>query len=253
MMRLYRALLRLYPASFRMEYGDEMEAVFARTYTDATPLGRIGLLLTAVADEVLNALAVHWAILRQDLRYTARTLNRGRGFALTAILVTALGVGANTAAFSVADFVMLRPLAFADPDALVRICEGPREGGGWGCMNQLSPANYRDLQTTSSSFEAMGAFAGDAVNVVGAGEPLRVAITRVGPEVLPLLGVKPVMGRVFEARDAGARRVIISFGLWQSQFGGDSGVLGRTIRLSGADHSVIGVMPRAFFFPDRDV
>ena len=101
--------------------------------------------------------------------------NRARGFALTAILVTALGVGANTAAFSVADFVLLRPLPFADPDALVRLCEGPRTGGGWGCMNELSPANYRDFKALSSSFEAMGAFTGSAVNLVGIGEPRRLA------------------------------------------------------------------------------
>jgi hypothetical protein len=177
MIRFYRALLHLYPASFRMEYGDEMVAVFAQPYADATPLGRVGLFLTAAGDEVRNALAVHWAILIQDLRYTARTLNRSRGFAVTAILVTALGVGANTAAFSVADFVLLRPLAFADSDTLVRLCEGPRTGGGWRCMNQLSRANYRDFKTMSSSFEAMGAFADDAVNLVGGGEPRRLAIT----------------------------------------------------------------------------
>jgi hypothetical protein len=91
----------------------------------------------------------HWDILKQDLRYTARTLSRARGFAATAILVTAIGVGANTAAVSVADFVLLRPLPFRAADRLVQVCEGPREGGGWGCMNQLSPANYRDLKTMS--------------------------------------------------------------------------------------------------------
>ena len=99
----------------------------------------------------MKTLAAQWDFLRQDLRYTVRTLNRGRGFALTAILVTALGVGANTAAFSVADFVLLRSLPFADPDALVRLCEGPRTGGGWGCMNELSPANYRDWKTSDYS------------------------------------------------------------------------------------------------------
>jgi hypothetical protein len=104
MIRLYRVLLHLYPSSFRFEYGDAMLAAFADVYDAATPLERVGLILRIVADEVVNALAVHWAILIQDLRYTARTLNRARGFALTAIVVTALGVGANTAAFSVADF-----------------------------------------------------------------------------------------------------------------------------------------------------
>ena len=252
MIRFYRALLRLYPASFRIEYGDEMMAAFARSYADATPAGRIGLLLTAGRD-VLNALAVHRAILLQDLRYTARTLNRARGFALTAILVTALGVGATTAAFSVADFVLYRPLPFADPDTLVRLCEGPRTGGGWGCMNQLSPANYRDLKAMSSSFEAMGAFAGDAVNLIGVGEPRRLEVARVTSEVLPLLGVKPALGRVFESSAESGRAVLVSDGLWQSQFGSDPAVLGRTVTLDGEPHTIIGVMPRGFYFPHRNI
>jgi len=200
----------------------------------------------------MDALAAHWDILKQDLRYTARTLNRARGFALTAILVTALGVGANTAAFSVADFVLLRSLPFPDPDTLVRLCEGPRTGGGWGCMNQLSPANYRDLEAMSSSFDAMGAFANDAVNLVGGGEPRRLEITAVTPEVLPLLGVKPAFGRVFEPGHEDASAVVVSHGLWQSQFGGDPAVLGRTINLNGAPYTIIGVMPPTFYFPSRD-
>jgi predicted permease len=198
------------------------------------------------------AIASHFDILKQDLRYTARTLGRARGFALTAILLTALGVGANTAAFSVADFVLLRPLPFPGSDALVRLCEGPREGGGWGCMNQLSPANYRDLKGMSSSFEAMGAFTGGTVNLVGGGEPRRLGTSQVTPEVLNVLGVKPVLGRVFESGwpdDASA--AVISYGLWQSQFGGSPGVLGQKVNLSGAPFTIIGVMPGSFYFPDR--
>ena len=201
----------------------------------------------------MNAPAIHWDILKQDLRYTCRTLNRTRGFALTAILVTALGVGANTAAFSVADFVLFRPLPFADPDALVRVCEGPRTGGGWGCMNELSPANYRDFKALNSSFGAMGAFTGSAVNLVGIGEPLRLATTLVSPDVLPLLGVTPAFGRVFDAREADRGAAVISDGLWHSQFGADPSVLGRTIRLDGVVHTIIGVMPRGFYFPTREV
>src|SRR4029079_19547970 len=125
------------------------------------------------------------------LRYAVRTLTRARGFSLTAILVTALGVGANTAAFSVADFVLFRPLPFPDADRVLRMCEGPRQGGGWGCMNQLSPANYRDLKTSSTSFQDMGAFTGDSLNLVGAGQPLRLSVAAVTAEGLAVLGVKP--------------------------------------------------------------
>jgi predicted permease len=198
--------------------------------------------------------AAHWDILKQDLRYTVRTLTRARGFALTTILVTALGVGANTAAFSVADFVLLRPLPFPDADRLVRLCEGPRRGGGWGCMNQLSPANYRDLKQMSTSFQQMGAFASDAVNLVGGGEPRRLAIAPVTPEVLPLLGVAPALGRVFESGgERDLRAAVISYGLWQSQFGARADVLGQAVSLNGVPHTIIGVMPAAFYFPTRDV
>jgi len=198
------------------------------------------------------AVADRLDVLTQDLRYTARTLSRGRGFALTAIAVIALGVGATTAAFSVADFVLFRPLPFPDADRLVRLCEGPRTGAGWGCMNQLSPANYRDFKTMSSSMEAIGAFVEDAINLADGREPLRLAIARVTPEVLPLLDVRPTMGRVFEAGD-GSDTVVIGHGLWQSQFGGEASVLGRTVRVNGSPYTVIGVMPAAFYFPARDV
>jgi putative ABC transport system permease protein len=251
MIRFYRALLRLYPASFRMEYGDEMTEVFAQSWAQATALGKLGVILRASTDELLNAVAVHWAILIQDLRYTARTLNRARGFALTAVLVIALGVGANTAAFSVADFVLLRPLPFPEPESLARLCEGPREGGGWGCMNQLSPLNYRDFRAMSTSFQAMGAFAGETMNLVGVGEPRRLSITPVTPEVLPVLGVQPALGRVFDGSPQDERAVVISHGLWQSQFAADPAVIGRTVQLNGTPYTIIGVMPAGFYFPDR--
>jgi putative ABC transport system permease protein len=252
-MRIYRLLLYLYPASFRADYGDDMEAIFRMHLRDAPSGTRVRLWFGVLSEVIMNAPAVHWDILKQDLRYTARTLNRARGFALTAIVVTALGVGANTAAFSVADFVLLRPLPFADPDGLVRVCEGPRTGGGWGCMNELSPANYRDFKTLNASFEDMGAFTGAGVNLVGNGEPRRLEIAPVTREVLPVLGVNPALGRVFDTREDDRSAVVISFGLWQSQFGGDSSVLGQTVHLDGVPHTIIGVMPRGFYFPTRNV
>jgi predicted permease len=252
-MRIYRLLLYLYPASFRADYGEEMAAIFRRHWRGARGAARLALWFAVIQEVVMNAPAAHWDILKQDVRYTVRTLKRARGFALTAILVTALGVGANTAAFSVADFVLLRPLPFADPDRLVRLCEGPRGGGGWGCLNELSPANYRDFKGLSSSFAALGVFTTSAVNLVGIGEPRRLEVTPVTAEVLPLLGVSPTLGRVFDARQDDRDAAVISYGLWQSQFGGDPSVLGRTVRLDGAARTIIGVMPRDFYFPTRGV
>src|SRR6185295_16241222 len=121
-------------------------------------------------------------------------------------------------------------------DALIRLCWGPRTGGGWGCMNQLSPANYRDYKTLTSSFKEMGAFYGDAANLVGTSEPQRISLAWVTSEVLPLLGVTPLLGRGFDSTGAGggdAQAVILSYSLWQTQFGGDPGVLGRSVNLQG--------------------
>ena len=205
---------------------------------------------------MLNALFAQWAILRQDLRYTARTMSRSRGFVATVVLVTALGVGANTATFSVADFVLLRPLPFPEPGAIVRLCEGPREGGGWGCMNELSPANYRDVAATTTKVRGWGAFTGTEVNLVGIGEPVRIPATIISAEVLPLLGVRPMLGRVFDTAGAGQGNegsVVLGYGLWQSQFGGDPNIVGKTIRLDDTARVVIGVMPAGFHFPTPNV
>jgi predicted permease len=252
MTAFYRALLRLYPTSFRLEYASEL----TRTYEERVrERGAVGATFAAIVDVVPNAIAAHWAILVQDLHYTARALRGSRGFALATILVTALGVGANTATFSVADFVLVRPLPFPNPDAVVRLCEGPRTGGGWGCMNQMSPAVYRDVLTKARSFEALGAFTGASVNLVGSGEPARVPAVNVTPNVLSLLGVAPMAGRVFDPSraEADAQTVVIGYGLWQSQLGGDAQVIGKTLNLDGQQYVVIGVMPAHFRFPTEDV
>ncbi len=251
-MRFYRALLYLYPASFRVDYGEELAAIFRIRLRESRGVARVALWLAVIQEVIVNAAAVHWDILKQDVRYAVRTLNRSRGFTLTAIVIIALGVGANTAAFSVADFVLLRPLPFPEPDTLVRLCEGPRTGGGWGCNNQLSPANYRDLKAMSSSFAEMGAFASDSVNLVGGGEPRRLAMTLVTREVLPLLGPSPMMGRVFGPSGHELDEAIISYGLWQSQFGGNAAILGQKINLNGRPYTIIGVMPSTFYFPTRE-
>jgi predicted permease len=254
-MRFYSALLRLYPASFRAEYGGEMRAILgARLRETPGTLSRLMLWIETVADVVLNAAAVHWDILRQDLRYTARTLIRSPGFALTAILVTALGIGANTAAFSVVDFVLLRSLPYADPDRLMKLWQA-RDGNRRG-TNQASPLVYREWKTASRSFESMGAWYSNAINLVGQGDPQRLESSVVTHDLLPILGVQPVMGRLFNAAEEGEGAtgpVVISYGVWQTQFGGDPAIIGRQIVLDGNPRLVIGVMPGNFHFPSREV
>jgi predicted permease len=119
-------------------------------------------------------------------------------------------------------------------------------------MNQLSPANYRDFKTQNSTLTSIGAFGGYSMNLVGMGEPRRIGIATVTPELLPVLGVQPIMGRVFGPDDRDRDAVVISYGLWQSQFAADRDVVGHVVNLDGGARTIIGVMPRGFYFPNRD-
>lgn len=223
MMRLYRTLLRLYPASFHREYRDELVGAFTER---TTHLGTISRCLAAITDVVPNALAAHWEILRQDLAYAGRSLRRTPGFAITAVLVAAFGIGANTAVFSLADAVFVRPLPYAAADRLVKVWE---RTPGYPAM-ELSPANYRDWKTVSTSFVGMAAYTSMGVNLVSAtpgSEPRRIEVGLATPELIPLLGVTPLIGRTFTADEAEDRRlVVLSHALWQSQLGGNPYVVG---------------------------
>jgi predicted permease len=249
--RFYRALLHLYPRGFRHEYGAELCALFQQQLRDRPGLsGRLALIFETIPDVIVNASAAHFDVLRQDLRYTTRALLRAPGFALTTILLVALGVGANTAAFSLADFVLLRPPPFAEPDRLVRVWQTTP---GYGQM-EVSPANYHDYKAkATASFASMGAYGPGAANLVGSGEPRRLQIVPVTPELMPLLGVPALMGRVISPADSTRGVAVISYGLWQSQFAGDPGVLGRVVRLDNEPHTIVGVMPASFSFPGRHV
>jgi predicted permease len=249
MMWFYRWLLWLYPSSFRAEYEGEMSAIFARKRRDASgPLVLLALWISTFVETLWNAAAVHWDILRQDLHYAARTLSRTPGFTLTAIAVVALGIGANTAAFSVTDFVLIRPLPFPKPDTLVKIWESVP---GYGQF-ELSPGNYRDWKNRSSSFEGFGMYTTAPLNWVGQGDPQRLESALVSANLLPTLGVRPLIGRLFTAEDdisGAAKTVLLGYRLWQARFGGDPAVLGRKMILDDAPNTIVGVMPPEFRFP----
>lgn len=253
-MRLYGLLLRLLPASFRAEYGQEMRRVFARRLRDASGLlGRPGVWAAEAVDVLATAARVHADILRQDLRYTGRTLRRSPGFTLTAVLITALGVGAVTAAFSITDHVLIRPLPFADSDRLVHVWGDPGRSG----RSRAEPSlpNYLDWKRASASFEAMGAYHPLSANLVGGAEPQHLEGVGVDADLLPMLGVPPLLGRLFAAEDhrrGAAGTVLLSEGVWRGRFGGDPSVVGRKVLLDDAPFTVIGVMPRRFQFPSRD-
>ena len=251
-MRFYRALLRLYPASFRAEYGTEMAAVFAQRSREASgALGTLALWTETILDVALNAARTHLDILGQDLRYTTRTLARSPGFTATVIVVAALGVGATTATFSITDHVLVRPLPFPDSERLTNLWQTTP---GYGRL-ELSPANYRDWRSASRSFEAMAAYVSTSWSLLGEGDPERIEGTKATADLFPLLGTRPLLGRVFteaDDREGAPGTLLLSYGLWQRRFGGDPRVLGRKVILDDAPYLVIGVMPRAFLFPNRE-
>jgi putative ABC transport system permease protein len=252
-MNVYDALLRLYPASFRNEYGTEMRAVFKRRRREAAgPLAIAALWVSTVGEVLGNAALVHLDILRQDLGYSGRMLRRSPGFATTAILMVALGIGATTAAFSVTDFVLIRPLPFPEPSRLVKVLE---KTPGYPGM-ELSAPNYRDWKAATASFESMGMYHFDEITLIGAGEPRRLNGTSVSADLFPTLGVAPIIGRTFTAEDdrpGAPGTIILSYRLWQTEFGGDPGIIGRQLTAKAdfddATFTVIGVMPREFHFP----
>jgi putative ABC transport system permease protein len=251
-MRLYNLLLHLYPASFRHEYAGEMRAVFRDQRRHATGIRVPALWLGTIGEIAGNAARVHLGILRQDLGYTARVLRRSPSFALTSILIVALGIGATTAAFSVTDFVLFRPLPFPEPERLVTVWS---KTPGYERM-ELSPPNYRDLSEAVTSFESIGVHTGRAVTMLSHGEAERVQGEGVSAHLFSTLGVMPAIGRPFTADDdrAGAPgTVIVSHRFWQRRFGGDRDALGRVLLFDNVPYTVIGVMPPEFQFPSSQV
>lgn len=198
----------------------------------------------------------------QDVRYAMRALRTQPAFSLAAIATLAIGIGAGTAVFSFVRAVLLRPLPYARPHELVGVYEtNPLKH--W-TKNIVAPANYADWTRDNSVFSGMAAYeqfnsqgsgAGE-VFLTGFGEPQGLKALGVSGNLLAVLGASPMLGRSFtddETFEGKARVAILSYGLWQSAFGGDRAIVGRSVTLSGRAHDVVGVMPRDFFFPGRDV
>jgi predicted permease len=248
---LYRALLWLYPASFRAEYGGEMIALFARQWRQQPRLrSRAALCLREISGALRDAPGLHAEILRHDVKFALRALRHAPAFSLTVILVAATGIGATTAAFSLADHVLIRPLPFRDAERLVKLWQQPPSGG----RLQLSPGHFRDWRDRATSFEQMAAFDPHFANLVGAGAPVRLDGARVSGDLLALLGVPPLIGRTIgpdDDREEAAGTVMISERLWRTRFAADAGAIGRTVRLNDQPLVIVGVMPRTFEFPMR--
>ena len=190
--------------------------------------------------------------LRQDLGFSLRLLQRNPGFAAVAILTLALGIGANTAIFSVVDAVLLRPLPYLEPERIVQLMERtPRQvlegSGGFA----IAPANFLDWQERNQVFSEIAAVARTSVSLTGGEEPVRISAQRVSAAFFRILGAEAARGRTFrpeeDAVDADAV-VVISHRLWRTVLGADPEVLGRTLEVNGEPHPIVGVMPADFSF-----
>lgn len=186
----------------------------------------------------------------QDLRYAARMLRKNLGFTSVAVITLALGIGANSAIFSVVNSVLLRPLPFREPKQLVRVySEFPtmQLKKFW-----LSPPELLDIQKEAKSWEAIGAWAPGGQNIGTSSEPLRVTSAAITRGLIDTLGVNPAQGRNFTAeedRQGGPQVAIISDGLWHKAFGGASDIIGKQIQVNSQSTTVVGVMPKDFAFP----
>jgi putative ABC transport system permease protein len=183
----------------------------------------------------------------QDLRYALRQLRKNPGFAAVAVITLALGIGANTAVFSVVDAVMLRPLPYYQPEQLV-------EAVSVRLNNPVGTAvcypDFFDWRNQNHTLEHLVSYHDSGFTLTGLDRPVQLE-GEVVSGILPALGVQPELGRGFtpDEEKTGTRVILISHALWNSQFGGDKSIVGRAVRLSGELYTVIGVMPRSFRFP----
>ena len=185
-----------------------------------------------------------------DLKYAVRVLTKTPAFTAIAVITLALGIGANSAIFSVVDTVLLRPLPFKKPNELVMIYNtSPREPEA---RQTVSFPNFYDLRDQSQSFVAMAAYTGAAAVLSGSGEAQEINGVAVAGDIFAALGTAPMLGRGFtpeETKVSGPRVVVLSHGLWQRAFASDRNIIGREINMSGRTHTVIGVMPPGWKFP----
>ncbi len=193
-----------------------------------------------------------------DLKFTFRRLGKSPGFAATVLLTLGIGIGANTAVFSVVNSVLLKPLPYSDSGQLVALWLNAPGAGGLANFSkglQLSASMYFTFSQHNRTFQSMGIWTPSSASVTGVAEPEEVRAAAISDGILETLGVPPVTGRWFSHADQdphGAKTVVLSYGYWQRRFGGDRSVIGRVIQVDAQSREVVGVMPRGFRLVDRD-
>ncbi len=190
----------------------------------------------------------------QDIRYALRMLRRNPGFAIAAVMTLALGIGGNTAIFTVINAVLLRPLPYQNPERLVTLWES--NPGQEMDRAAVSASNFVDWGIQSQTLEHIAAYRYWGFVLTGGGEPERITGARVSASLFPLLGVKPIRGRTFlpqEDRFGSSPVVLVREGLWQRRLGADPNIIGKSLTLNGTSYEVIGILPSEFKLPDAEV
>ena len=191
--------------------------------------------------------------LSQDARYAWRVLRKSPGYTAVAVLVLALGIGANTAIFSVVNAVLLRPLPFDQPDRLVHLWHVPPQASFPGIpLFTVSPANFLDWRSQAHSFEGMSAYGFGRYNLTGTGQPESTRVVAATSGLFSILHAQPLLGRMFLDGDVEPGRdheVVLSYGFWKSHFGSNPDIVGKNIQLNGQAYTVVGVMKPGFEFP----
>ena len=191
----------------------------------------------------------------RDLRFALRMLGKSPGFTAIAVLTLALGIGANTAIFSVVYAVLLKSLPYPHADRLVMLYENVRLPAYQNDRNEVSPGNFSDWVRQNKVFENVASYRNRSFNLTGMGEPMRVEGELVSASFFTALAVQPVLGRAFrpeEDRPGASHVMVMSDGLWRNQFGADPQILGKQLLLDGERYEVVGVAPAGFHFPDSD-
>jgi putative ABC transport system permease protein len=251
---LYRLLLRLYPAQFREDYETEVMLVFRREWGNQP--GRAAALwyfLTVATAVLIDAPREHFAMLKSDLHYALRRSVRNPWFSVVAIATLALGMGVNSALFSVVKSVLLETLPYGHPDQLARVwIRNPKQGFDHDISNWPRLEDWR----RASCFRSVAGFTGARLILTGGAKPLQLLGASVSANFFSMLEVRPMLGHDFEPGDDQAerpRKIILSHGLWLSRFAADPQIIGRQVQFNGISYEVIGVAPPQLRFPERDL
>jgi putative ABC transport system permease protein len=254
--RRFRLLLRLLPAEFRGDYGPEMEQVFAEQRAEAARHGdTIGIwrLWWETAKGIFTtAPREHLAMFRQDSGFALRMMRKNLGFTIAAIVVLGLGIGANTAIFSVVNAVLLKPLPYQHGERLLMLSQRTAPGAGIG---RSSVPELNDYRSQNRSLDGVVEYHNMQFILLGRSEPERVETGVVSWNFFDLFGVKPLDGRMFEPNDEkpGAPAVLLlSYEYWQRSFAGDLSVVGKVFRMNDKPHTVIGILPPFPQYPQEN-